>query len=227
MASKMFEFVTCTWNPLGGECLHRCSYCWARKLAERHGQKKYSGQPRIVEHELARENWKNGDFVFVQDMSDLFGQWVPEDLIRRVLERVRSSYADFLFLTKNPQRYLEVADILPKNAVLGCTIESDLYRAEITFAPDPFVRLDAMRLLADCLPNRLFISIEPVMRFSSGFAEWLLGLPRLLWAVAVGYDNYDCGLPEPSLADVEWLIAELEKKGVRVYRKTLREAHNP
>ena len=41
-----------------------------------------------------------------------------------------------------------------------------------------------------------FVSIEPIIRFTINFAP----LPWLLhpWAVAIGYDNYNCNLPEPT-----------------------------
>ena len=42
--------------------------------------------------------------------------------------------------------------------------------------------------------------------------------------MAVGYDNYDNHLPEHSLERTEILIKELEAQGVKIYRKTIREA---
>ena len=43
------------------------------------------------------------------------------------------------------------------------------------------------------------------------------------WAVAIGYDNYNNGFPEPPLSKTMQLIDELESLGIKVYRKTLRE----
>lgn len=42
--------------------------------------------------------------------------------------------------------------------------------------------------------------------------------------VAVGYDNYGNGFPEPQLSKTMQLIDKLESMGIKVYRKTLREA---
>jgi hypothetical protein len=62
------------------------------------------------------------------------------------------------------------------------------------------------------------------MEFSVGFfASLVAAEPR---AVAIGYDNYDNKLPEPSLTKTLQLIDSLEKAGITVYRKTLREAWN-
>jgi hypothetical protein len=44
--------------------------------------------------------------------------------------------------------------------------------------------------------------------------------------MAVGYDNYNNRLPEPTLSKTMQLIDCLEKTGITVYRKTLREAWN-
>lgn len=228
MASKMFPFITCTWNPLGGECQHRCSYCWARALAEKHKMAKYQGEPRLIDKELQRQ-FKAGDFVFVCDMLDLFGAWVGRIEILAVLDVIRNSpETKFLLLTKNPKRYLGFADVLPLNAVLGCTVESNMYlESGISSAPSPLNRIDAMNVLADEVENRLFFSVEPIMEFSHpNFAQFLTRRKYQLFGVAIGYDNYENHLPEPSLAKTQQLIALLEKAGVKVFRKTLREAWN-
>ena len=28
---NMYEFITHTWNPIVGECYHKCSYCYVKK----------------------------------------------------------------------------------------------------------------------------------------------------------------------------------------------------
>jgi hypothetical protein len=68
------------------------------------------------------------------------------------------------------------------------------------------------------------VSIEPIMKFNTWFFT-----PELLQAglefVAVGYDNYNNGLHEPTLEQTETLIKKLEAAEITVYRKTIREAH--
>jgi protein gp37 len=213
----MFPFITRTWNPLGGECLHHCSYCWARKLAERYGQKKYIGKPRIYAKVLEKGEFKQSDFVFVCDMTDLFGYWVPKEIIIAILRHIKHSPATFLLLTKNPQRYLEFD--IPGNCVCGATIESDVEH-DLT-GPPKSLRLEAMKNLKH---PRKMISIEPIMRFSPQFIRSILVVQPEF--VAIGYDNYRCGLDEPSLELTEILIHGLKAYGIKVYRKTLREAWN-
>lgn len=214
--SKMFPFITVPdFNPLGGECKHNCSYSWCKQLINRYPvlKKKYQGTPFIDEKQLKRV-FKSTDFVFVCDMCDLFGDWVPSELILRILDYIENSPAQFLLLTKNPKRYHEFP--LPKNCVAGATIESD-WNLDVTKAPDPMKRIEAMRELH----HRKMVSVEPIMVHSDAFPFMVASIhPEF---VAVGYDNYNNHLQEPSLSETESLISVLESFGIKVYRKTIRE----
>jgi len=161
----MFPFITTTWNPLGGRCPHRCIYCWSqgeKGLINRYNMQKYWGEPRLIEKEL-NLRFKPGEFVFVQDMSDLWARKVPSEMIAKVLDVVEASpHATFLFLTKNPLRYVTFMDRLEAlgNIILGCTVESNQYNwllseyrmghglvryDEISKAPPPPKRLNVMK----------------------------------------------------------------------------------
>jgi protein gp37 len=181
-------------------------------------QKKYQGKPRLITHELTRK-FAATDFVFVCDMTDLFGHWVPAEIIEAILAYIRKSPAKFLLLTKNPGRYREFE--IPENCVCGATIESDIDH-ELTGPPEAF-RLEYLwEVEIPC--SQKMVSIEPIMEFSRYFAQRLLNIKPAF--VAVGYDNYCNKLPEPSLEKTMQLIGLLEKAGVKVFRKSLREAWN-
>lgn len=124
---KMFDKIDKTWNPVIG-CLHDCSYCWAKRLAETRlkdmARYKDGFEPKLVEKELTR-SFRN-KFVFVSDMGDLFGSWVPSEWIEKVIAAIKlSPNTSFLFLTKNPSRYSEFLKLYPDNIVFGATIESN------------------------------------------------------------------------------------------------------
>ena len=201
----MFDCVTCTWNPLGGECPHNCSYCWAKQLAKRHSMKKYQGQPRLIEKEMWK-TFKQDSFVFVQDMSDLFANTVKQELIRRVINHIYEfPWATFLFLTKNPKRYKQFERLFKPNMICGVTIESDVDYGE-TLAPEPLIRFFDFNQLK-CV--RKMVSIEPIMEFSDCFIDRLARVkPEFVY---VGYDNYNNNLPEPSIEKVDQLISKLRE----------------
>ena len=55
------------------------------------------------------EKLKMGNNIFVGAMADIFGKWVPGEWIRDVMETcLDNPIHNYLFLTKNPERYTEV-----------------------------------------------------------------------------------------------------------------------
>jgi DNA repair photolyase len=209
-----------TWNPVKG-CLHNCSYCWAKRFAlerlSRTEKYKDGFAPKLVEGEL-NKRFRN-QFVFVSDMGDLFGEWVPAEWILRVIDSTRNSpSSDFLFLTKNPSRYEEFTSVCRDNIILGATIESNrLY--DFSKAPSVAERAKAM---IDLQFSKKFISVEPIMDFDTEkFVEWIERIAPI--HVSVGYDNWNNRLPEPPLSKTLQLIERLEKF-TEVRRRTLREA---
>jgi DNA repair photolyase len=218
--SKMFPFITKTWNPIGGACFHDCSYCWAKSLTEKYNFKKYRGDP-FIDTRLVNKRFNEGEFVFVQDMSDLFAEQVPYEIIERVLEKIQHQpQAKFLLLTKNPSRYDEF--VLPANTIAGATIETDDDELLSSVSRNCVPYESRCESMID-LNHPKMVSVEPIMRFSDDFPADLVAMcPQF---VAVGYDNYNNGLVEPELTEVEALIALLESWKIKVYRKTLREAN--
>ena len=166
-----------TWNPVTG-CLHGCQYCYARGIARRFGwcgydeihdinepQKNgigninpypYGFDPTFHRYKLDEpQHWKKPRTIFVCSMADLFGDWVPDEWITDVFEACgAASRHRYLFLTKNPQRYIELARkrILPAwdNMWYGysATREDQLWR---------FHHAD------ECPCLNLFVSIEPIL----------------------------------------------------------------
>lgn len=217
----MFPFITKTWNPLCGQCFHDCCYCWAKSLIKRHAMPKYVGRHRLDEKQM-RRRFNKGDFVFVQDMSDLFAITVPHEMINKILEAIRQSpEAQFLLLTKNPRRYGEFD--LPENTVAGATIETDIQRHLTEVSPNAPSYNDRLVGLA-AIDHPTMISIEPIMAFSYGFLMDLIIIKPDF--VAIGFDNYNNNLPEPSLKQAEGLAEALEELGFKVYRKTMRDKHD-
>ncbi len=147
------EWALWTWNPITG-CLHDCDYCYARDIAERFYPQKFaptlhparfgasartprpSDEKVAAAYDEARVAGGLGEKnVFTCSMADLFGKWVPDDWIEKVLAEVRGAPQwNFLLLTKFPQR-LAGYDF-PDNAWVGTTVDTQarVKTAEAAFA---------------------------------------------------------------------------------------------
>lgn len=138
MNKTKIEWADMTWNPVTG-CLHNCEYCYARRMAQRFTPKTTDNwddciQPGNGLHEIRTKGsnggpWKYGfaptlhsyrlgepalvkkpQKIFVCSMADLFGEWVPEEWIQEVFRACsKAPWHTYLFLTKNPDRYVELA----------------------------------------------------------------------------------------------------------------------
>jgi len=154
MAETSIEWTDATWNPVAGCTILTagCTNCYAMRMAARleaMGTEKYSGTTRktggrakwtgkIVLDETALDaptKWAKPRRVFVNSMSDLFHEDVPEDFIRKVwLTMAATPRHTYQILTKRPQRMAEVASCLPvlPNVWLGTSVEDGrvLHRIE-------------------------------------------------------------------------------------------------
>jgi len=157
-------------------------------------------------------------------MSDIGAPHIPTKIITEILDFIRKRpETQFLLLTKSDRFYGEYMHEIPDNCVCGITMETDYSISDqITKAPHPLKRLDNLVWLKCYYPNmKTFVCIEPILDFSEKLADRIKKAEP--WAIAVGYDNYNMGLPEPELSKTKDLILELEKY-TTVYKKTLRES---
>jgi protein gp37 len=129
--TEKIDWARWSWNPVTG-CELGCKYCYARDIANRFYPEKF--KPTFHPERLgASDNTKvpsgidkkdRAAFgrVFVCSMADLFGSWVPKEWIDAVIkEAVDHPEWEYLFLTKNPKRYLDFE--FPENSWLGTTID--------------------------------------------------------------------------------------------------------
>ena len=223
---RMFSIVTGTWNPISG-CLFNCNYCWAKDLAitKLKNTKRYSKgfTPSLNETEF-KVNFAKGDLIFVSDMGDMFADFIRSEWIMQVFSHIsKFPEADFLFMTKNPKRYVDLLPHIPKNAILGATIETTndeiIQVDKVSNAPLPSQRYKAMKEL---VWERKIVSIEPVLDFNlNTFVGWIEDINPFL--VYIGYDNYCHKLREPTLKQTTELMQNLSRTSL-VIRKTIRPA---
>lgn len=107
------EWTEATWNPVRGctKISPGCKHCYAETFAERF--RGVEGHPyergfdlRLVPEKLDEpKRWKKGRRVFVNSMSDLFHQDVPDDYIRKVVDvMLCASQHTYQVLTKRSER---------------------------------------------------------------------------------------------------------------------------
>lgn len=89
----------------------------------------YDFEPTFHRYRLdIPKRWTRPRNIFVCSMADLFGEWVPDEWIKAVLDACREAPQHrYLFLTKNPTRYdeLEEKDLITdkdQNFWLGSTV---------------------------------------------------------------------------------------------------------
>jgi len=132
------EWTDATWNPMRGctKVSPGCKHCYAERFAERF--RGIPGHPfeqgfdlRLVPEALELpERWRRGRLVFVNSMSDLFHEDVPDEYIVRVLSAIRRSpQHQFQVLTKRAMRLEEFCRgrKLPSNAWFGVSVETEEY----------------------------------------------------------------------------------------------------
>jgi len=194
----MYNWVTHTWNPIRGECPHRCRYCYMKG--------KPVGELRL-DDKVLNDDLGVGRTVFVGSSVDMWHFDVPYDWIDKVLDRCWLSAENlFLFQTKNPARFQYMP--APDNAILGVTLETNRPTGEFSRAPAPVERAAIMSYIKS---HKTMVSIEPVMDFD--LAEFLKYIAEWVHPVfvSIGADTRGCKLPEPPPGKLRELVDELRK----------------
>lgn len=155
------------------------------------------------------QKWKKPRTIFVCSMADLFGEWVPDEWIEQVFKACEAAPQHrYLFLTKNPQRYIE---LYAKNILaIG---KGYWYGTTVTSPKQPFF----YSKMPDDNPN-MFVSIEPIME-SFGKSK---GLPN--WIIVGAETGNRKGKIVPQKEWIDEITAECRRWRVPIFMKdSLRE----
>lgn len=112
-AQSKIEWTDATWNPVRGctKISPGCAHCYAEAFAERF--RGVAGHPyeqgfdlRLVAEKLFEPvTWKKPRMIFVNSMSDLFHESVPDEYIVEVTEVMRrAQWHTYQVLTKRAER---------------------------------------------------------------------------------------------------------------------------
>ncbi|MCL6505398.1 MAG: phage Gp37/Gp68 family protein [Bryobacteraceae bacterium] len=136
MATKStIEWAEMTWNPVTGctKVSEGCRHCYAERMALRlraMGNRRYATGFEVTLHDdLVNLPRSLGQprVIFVNSMSDLFHEDVPEEFIGRVFETMAACpQHTFQVLTKRSRRLRDMAERLPwpQNVWIGVSVEN-------------------------------------------------------------------------------------------------------
>jgi DNA repair photolyase len=216
---NMYPWVDFMHTHLGGECPHKCIYCYVDN--PRFGRPaRYTGPLRLIEDEFKVKYDKPGTY-FIEHKNDLFAEDVPGSFIDRILSHCTDfSKNTYIFQTKNPKRYLNIDwsfwGMRGLKYILGCTIESNWIDPDILgIVPFPQERAAAMREVK----ARKFITVEPILKMYNinTLAYWIKECnPEF---VNIGADSKRHNLPEPTGKEVLELINWIKAFGIEIRGK--------
>jgi protein gp37 len=200
------EWTDATWNPVAG-CLMispGCTNCYAMRMAARlqaMGHKNYVGTVRksggrpvwtgkVKQLDAALDvplKWKKPRKIFVNSMSDLFQDGVPEEFISRVwATMIAADQHVYQVLTKRPENMKRMIDNLKLKAAkhiwLGTSVESEKFTH----------RIDILRSVN---AGVRFVSFEPLLD-----AVGKVNLKKIDWAIVGGESG-----PSARPMDAAWV----------------------
>jgi protein gp37 len=204
------EWTEATWNPVTGcaKISAGCVNCYAERMARRlkaMGQPHYSQGFEVALHEDSLGTplrWRRPKMIFVNSMSDLFHEQVPDDFIGRVFGIMnRASWHCFQILTKRSGRLSQMSPILPwsDNIWMGVTVENQ----KCVF------RIDHLRKTSARIK---FLSMEPLLGPISD-----LDLTGIHWVIAGGESG-----PRARPLNSEWIMdikAKCQESGIPFFFK--------
>jgi len=128
------EWTEATWNPVTGcsKISAGCANCYAERMARRLkavGMSNYVNGFEVTLHEELLNlplKWLKPKIIFVNSMSDLFHEKIPDGFILRIFEVMnRASWHRFQILTKRSDRLSRMNPDLPwaDNIWMGVTVE--------------------------------------------------------------------------------------------------------
>jgi protein gp37 len=188
------EWTTASWNAVTGcdQISPGCAHCYAKTFAERF--RGVPGHPyeqgfdfRLWPERLELPlRWRKPKLVFVNSMSDLFHERVPDDFIERTFDVMcRADQHIFQVLTKRPERLAELAGGLPwpDNVWVGVSIENRRF----------VHRSDHLREVTEAAVR--FISAEPLLGRLDD-----LDMTGIDWVIAGGESG-----PKHRRVDPDWV----------------------
>jgi protein gp37 len=192
------EWTEATWNPVRGcsKISPGCTHCYAETFAERF--RGVRGHPyeqgfdlRLVPNKLREPLlWGRPCMIFVNSMSDLFHEGVPDDYVEQVCRVMEAAHwHTFQVLTKRSER---MAELLKSKLESFAALEHVWWGVSVENRRHGLPRIDHLRPA----PARVrWLSVEPLLE---DIGE--LNLDGIHWVVVGGESGFGA---RPM--DIEWV----------------------
>ena len=160
------EWTDATWNPVRGctKITAGCAHCYAETFAERF--RGVPGHPyeqgfdlRLVPEKLTQPLlWRQSKMIFVNSMSDLFHEGVPDDYIVRVVRVMQlANWHTYQVLTKRSER---LRDLLTTKLRFAAEESHIWWGVSVENRKQGIPRIDHLRAAPAAIR---FLSIEPLL----------------------------------------------------------------
>jgi protein gp37 len=200
------SWTTETWNPTTGcsRVSDGCRYCYAEALSLRRGWSSkpwtanHAAKNLVLHHDRLRKpyTWKTPRRVFVDSMSDIFHEQVPDEFISQVFAVMADlPRHTFQILTKRPQRAAAWAGPWARNIWMGTSVEDRRV----------LHRVDELRA---CAAQLRFLSCEPLLGDLGP-----LDLRGIGWVIVGGESGSHIGRHPERVMDHAWARAIRDQCG--------------
>jgi protein gp37 len=160
-SKSKIEWTESTWNPITGctKVSPGCKFCYAERMAKRlqaMGKPTYINGFQVAVHEETFEyplQIKKPRLIFVNSMSDLFHESIPDEIVLRLFDVMRrASWHTFQILTKRAERLSQMNTFIDwsENIWAGVSVETSDYT----------YRIDHLRATS---AKTKFLSLEPLL----------------------------------------------------------------
>jgi len=165
-ATSTIEWTDATWNPVRGctKISPGCKHCYAETFAERfRGVQNHPYEQgfdlRLVPEKLAEPlRWGKPKTIFVNSMSDLFHEGVPDDYIEQCVRVMQmADWHTYQVLTK---RAMRLRDLLKTRLSFASELKHIWFGVSVEDRKYGLPRIDALREAPAAVR---FLSIEPLL----------------------------------------------------------------
>lgn len=147
---------------------------------------------------------KMGNNIFVGAMADIFGEWVPDEWLDDVFSACEQyPIHNYLFLTKNPQRFERYDVPRGDHMWYGTTITRENETGRVMYLP---------------AERRKFVSIEPLMEDIEPDNNYPI-FRCTDWVIIGAETGRRKGRTVPQSEWVKKIVAEADKNGIPVFMK--------